>query len=339
MDLNLLWFVLLGVLLAGYAILDGFDFGVGMLHPFVARTDHERRICINAIGPIWDGNEVWLVTFGGAMFAAFPEAYATVFSGFYLVFMAVLAALIGRAISLEFRGKVQSPFWKSWWDWSFFLSSLTATFLFGVGVGNAMLGVPLNSRGVFVGSFLDQLSPYTIMVGVLAVTMFLMHGAIFLCLKSEGELHERLRGWMWRGFGVFLVAYMLVTMMTLVMVPRATAKFESMPWAWAVVVLNVLAIANIPRAIYQRRAGYAFISSCATIAAFVLLLGLALFPNLVASRPEPGHSLDIYNAASSQKTLGIMAIVAAIGMPFVAGYTAIIYWVFRGKVKLGEHSY
>ena len=339
MDLNSLWFVLLGVLLAGYAILDGFDLGVGILHPFVARTDAERRVTLNAIGPLWDGNEVWLVTFSGALFAAFPEAYATVFSGFYLVFMLVLAALIGRAVSIEFRGKARSPFWRRYRDWSFCLSSLVATLLFGVGVGNAMIGVPLTARGIYAGGFFNLLTPYTLMVGLLSVAMFVMHGAIFLHLKTEGDLHERLRGWMWRGFGLFLVCYLLVTIMTLVEMPHATAKLRQWPWAWVVVVLNVLAIANIPRALHGRSAGYAFVSSCAVIAAFVLLLGLALYPNLVAAQPEPANSLNIYNAASSPRTLGIMAVIAALGMPFVLSYTAVIYWLFRGKVQIGEHSY
>lgn len=338
MDLNILWFLLLGVLLAGYAILDGFDLGAGILHP-VARTDTERRTIINAIGPIWDGNKVWLVTFGGAMFAAFPEAYATVFSGFYIAFMAVLFALILRAVSIEFRSKMQSPAWRRVWDFGFFLSSFLASFLFGVAVGAVMDGVPLNQRGVFVGSFLDQLNLYSLSVGVMTVAMFVMHGAIYLYLKTEGELQDRLHGWMWRGFGFFLVAYVLVTIMTLVMVPRATRNFESYPIAWGIVLLNILAIANIPRAIVQRRATYAFISSSATIAALVCLFGMALYPNLVTSSPTAENSLTIYNAASSQKTLGIMALIAAIGMPFVLAYTGAVYWTFRGKVKLEKHSY
>jgi cytochrome d ubiquinol oxidase subunit II len=338
MDLNLVWFILLGVLLAGYAVLDGFDLGAGILHP-VARTDTERRVILNAIGPIWDGNEVWLVTFGGAMFAAFPEAYATTFSGFYIAFMLVLFALIWRAVSIEFRSKVKSPAWRGFWDFGFFASSLLAALLFGVAVGAAMSGVPLNEQGVFVGRFIDQIGPYPLAVGAMTVAMFLMHGAIYLFLKTEGELRERLYGWMWRGFGLFLVMYLLVTIMTLVRIPHATRNFEDKPWAWVLVLLNILAIANIPRAIYQRRASYAFISSSATIAALVCLFGLALYPNLVTSAPSPENSLTIHNGASSTKTLGIMTLVAVIGMPFVLAYTGAVYWTFRGKVKLEKHSY
>jgi cytochrome bd ubiquinol oxidase subunit II len=341
MDLHLLWFILLGVLLAGYAILDGFDLGVGILH-LVAKDDLERRTILNSIGPLWDGNEVWLVTFGGAMFAAFPEAYATVFSGYYIAFMALLFTLVFRAVSLEFRSKMHAPAWRRAWDWGFLLSSLLASVLFGVAVGSAMQGVPLSARGIFTGSFLNLLSPYAVVIGALVVAMFAMHGSIYLYLKTAGPLQQRIHDWIWTTFGCFLVMYLFATIMTLATVPHAVENFRKQPWgpwAWVVVALNVLAIANIPRAIYLRRPAYAFISSSATIAALVFLFGIALFPNLVTSRPEPGNSLTIYNAASSEKTLGIMALIAAIGMPFVLAYTAVIYWTFRGKVQIGEHSY
>jgi cytochrome d ubiquinol oxidase subunit II len=338
MDLNTLWFILLGVLLTGYAILDGFDLGVGILQP-IAKTDEERRIILNSIGPIWDGNEVWLVTFGGAMFAAFPESYATAFSGFYNAFMLILFALILRAVSIEFHSKIQSRMWRRFWDYGFFIASLLAAQLFGTAVGAAMNGIPLNDRGVFTGRFLDQLGIYPLLVGVMTVAMFTMHGAIYLYLKTEGDLQRRAHNWMWRGFGFFLVTYLLVTIMTLVRIPHATQNFEHQPWAWGLVVLNILAIANIPRAISQRRAGYAFISSSATIAALVCLFGIALYPNLITSRPNVENSLTIYNAASSAKTLVIMTIIAVVGMPFVITYTAIVYRTFHGKVRLEEHSY
>ena len=204
MDLNLLWFVLLGVLLAGYAILDGFDLGVGILH-LAARNDKERRLMINSIGPLWDGNEVWLVTFGGAMFAAFPNAYATVFSGFYAAFMLLLFALIFRAVSMEFRSKRDSQAWKRFWDYSFFGASLLATFLFGVAAGNALIGMPVDARGYFTGSFFDLVRPYPILIGLLTVSFAIMHGAIYLYLKTEEELQQLVHRWMWRGFGLTLI--------------------------------------------------------------------------------------------------------------------------------------
>ncbi len=338
MDLNLMWFILLGILLAGYAVLDGFDLGVGMLH-LLARGDGERRVFVASIGPVWDGNEVWLVTFGGALFAAFPEAYATIFSGFYVVFMLVLLALISRAVSLDFRSKIKSPAWRKTWDVVFCISSASATLLFGVGVGNAMIGVPLDSRGIYAAGFFNLLGPYAITVGLLAVAMFAMHGAIFLHLKTTGELCDRTYRWTWRTYGVFVLMYLVVTIATWLNVPRAMAPFQSNPLAWLVVAVNLAAVIGIPCALYLHRSGWAFIASCLSICAFILLLGLTLFPNLVTSHPNLENSLTIYNAASSQKTLSIMLVIAVIGMPFVLTYTAIIYWVFRGRVARGDRSY
>jgi len=338
MDLQMTWFALLGVLLAGYAILDGFDLGVGILHP-LARDDRERRLFVNAIGPLWDGNEVWLVTFGGALFAMFPEAYATIFSGFYLAFVLLLFALILRAVSLEFRSKIHSPAWRATWDWGFFASSLLATLLFGVAVGNVMSGIPLDERGVFVGRFVDLLGPYPLLTGALAVALFAMHGAIYLFLKTEGAVQERLRDWLWHTWGVFLVLYVLTTMVTLATLPGAATNFQRFPWAAIVVMANVLAVANIPRALFRGRYAEAFLSSSFIIVALVFLFGMAMFPNLVAASNDPAHSLTLYEAASSAKTLRIGLLIAAIGMPFVLSYTAVIYWTFRGKVQLGEGSY
>jgi cytochrome d ubiquinol oxidase subunit II len=338
MDLALVWFILLAALLAGYAILDGFDLGVGILHP-LARTDRERRLFVNAIGPLWDGNEVWLVTFGGALFAMFPEAYATLLSALYVPFMMLLCALILRAVSLEFRNKSTSPSWRRLWDLGFFGSSLLATFLFGVAVGGALLGIPLDERGLFSGRWLDLAGPYPLLVGLLAVALFAMHGAIFLFLKTEGAVQERLGRWMWHSWGLFLVLYLLTTIYTLVEIPRATANFEHFRWAAGVVVLNVLAIANLPRALFAGKYAQAFISSSVTIAAMVCLLALALFPNVVTASNDPAHSLTLYNASSSRTTLMIGLIIAGTGFPFVLAYTGIVYWTFRGKVRLGETSY
>lgn len=338
MDLNVLWFILLGVLLTGYAILDGFDLGVGILH-LTAKNDTERRIFMNSIGPLWDGNEVWLVTFGGALFAAFPEAYATAFSGFYLAFMLLLFALIFRAVSLEFRSKADLPGWRAFFDWGFFLASFVATLLFGVAIGNMMSGIPVGPDKEYAGGFFDLLGPYALVVGVFVVSIFAMHGSIYLYLKTEGELQKRLQPLMWKTFGFFLVMYMLTTMYTMAARPEALNLLKEQPIAWIVPVLNVLAIANIPRAIYLGKPGYAFLSSCATIVALNFLLGVALFPNLIVSSIDPAYSLTIYNAASSQKTLSIMRTIAFLGMPFVVAYTVVIYWVFRGKVELGKFSY
>ncbi len=339
--LNLLWFILLGVLLAGYAILDGFDLGVGILH-LGAKSDKERRLFMNSIGPLWDGNEVWLVTFGGALFAAFHDAYATAFSAFYLAFWLLLVALIGRAVSMEFRSKTESPAWRSFFDYCFCGASTLATFLFGVAVGSTMSGLRIDGRMEYVGTFWELLGIFPIITGLFAVSMFAMHGTIYLYLKTEGELQQRIKGWMWTTFGLFLIMYLFTTVFALVNVPISRANFEQYPWCWFVVLLNILAIANIPRSIYHNKPAQAFVSSCCSIAAFVFLFGVALFPNLLVSTmstPEANYNINIVNAASSPMTLTIMAIIAAVGMPFVLTYTGIIYWTFRGKVELSEHSY
>lgn len=338
MDLNIIWFGILGVLLAGYAILDGFDLGVGILHLSV-KDDTERRLLMNSIGPLWDGNEVWLVTFGGALFATMPHAYATAFSGFYLAFMLLLCALIFRAVSMEFRSKSDNKIWRKAWDVSFFIASGLATFLFGVAVGNSILGMPIGADKEFAGTFFGLLNPYSLLVGVLAVALFAMHGSIYLYLKTSGELQQKIKNWMWTTFGIFMTLYVLTTIVTLIKIPAVTRNFETMPVAWIAVILNILAIANIPRAIYKEKPIYAFFSSSATIAALIFLFGMALFPNLIVSSISPEYSITIYNAASSQKTLGIALTIALIGMPIVLTYTAIVYWVFRGKVELGKFSY
>ncbi len=338
MDLHVIWFVLLGILMTGYAILDGFDLGVGILH-LVAKNDEERRLFMNSIGPLWDGNEVWLVTFGGALFAAFPIAYATTFSSFYTAFMILLSCLIFRAVSMEFRSKQQSPTWRYFWDILFFLSCFLASFLYGIAVGNAIQGIAIDENGIYTGTFFDFINAYTLCVGLMVVSLFALHGSIYLYLKTEEDLQARIYHWIWHTFGIFMVMYMITTIYTLIHIPQAYSNFSKAPIGWVVVILNILAIANIPRMIYYKKPGYAFLSSCVTIVALNILLGFALFPNILLSSIDSSYHLTIYNAASSTKTLQIMLIIAIIGMPFVITYTAVIYWMFRGKVKLGSFSY
>ncbi len=338
-SLTFIWYLLLGLLLVGYSILDGFDLGVGILHPFIARSDLERRLVMNSIGPLWDGNEVWLVTFGGALFAAFPVAYATVFSSFYTAFFLLLTCLIGRAVSLEFRSKVHSTAWRKLWDLSFFLSSLTAAFLLGVAGGNVMAGMELGPKYHYEGSLLSQLYWYPLIVGCLTVALFALHGAIFLYLKTENELQDRLRKTIRPLFYVFASVYCIVTLATWWHVPHATANISSYPVLWIVPVLNALAVLNIPRAMYLGKPGYAFFSSSMVILALASLFSVAIFPNFVLSTIDPAYSVTLENARSSHQTLGTMLIIAAIGIPCVLSYTVIIYWIFRGKVKLDPNSY
>lgn len=338
MDLNLIWFSLIGILFAGYMILDGFDLGVGALHLFT-KTDNERRLMINSIGPVWDGNEVWLVTGGGALFAAFPDVYATLASGFYLAVMLLLFSLIFRAIAIEFRSKQPSRLWRQIWDISFSVSSILTSFLLGVVVGNLIWGIPLGADKEFQGNFWTLLHPYTILVGITAVALFMMHGAIYVVMKTEGEIQKKIRGWINNCVIFFIICYATMTMATLVYIPDMAEKIKHHPELFFVPFFNMLAIANIPREIYHGKEFRAFLSSCAAMIAFMVLLGLGIFPNLVLSNPNPEHSLTIYNAASSAKTLNNMLIIALIGMPFVLSYTVSIYWIFRGKVRLTEVSY
>ncbi|WP_242333470.1 cytochrome d ubiquinol oxidase subunit II [Anaeromyxobacter sp. SG66] len=336
MDLQVLWFVLLGVLLAGYAVLDGFDLGVGTLY-LLARRDEQRRVMLNAIGPVWDGNEVWLVTFGGALFAAFPRAYATAFSALYTPLMLLILALIFRAVAIEFRSRRPSRAWRNTWDVAFFAASALSPILFGAAVGNVMMGLPVRADGEAQVALSGLLSPYALLVGVFALSLFALHGAVWLLIKTEGELHEEVRRWAWSAAGVFSVLYLLTTIFTLVAIPRATANFAHLPWAWGIVVLNVLAAGNVPRAVFLRRYFQAFASSALTVAGLVVLFGLAQWPNLVTSSLDPALSITIRNGSSTAPTLRNMAIIAAMGMPFVLGYTGLIYWVFRGKIREGEH--
>ena len=337
-DLNIIWFILVGVLFTGYAILDGFDLGVGALH-LLMKTDEERRIMINAIGPVWDGNEVWLVTGGGALFAAFPMVYATVFSGFYLALVLLLVGLIFRAVAIEFRSKQPQQWWRNMWDVSFSVSSILSSVLLGAALGNIAWGVPLTANGEYAGDFLRLLQPFPLLVGITTLALFMMHGAIYMVLKTEGEMHDKVRGWVNNTIIFFIICYVSTTLTTLLYVPHMTQTIKAHPVLFLVPLLNMLAIANIPREIHHGRDFKAFLSSCAAMLLTMALFGIGMFPDMVYSIPNAQYSLDIYNAASSHKTLGIMLVIAIIGVPLVLAYTASIYWIFRGKVTLDEHSY
>jgi len=337
-DLNTIWFILIGVLFTGYAMLDGFDLGIGALHLFT-KDDNERRTLLNAIGPVWDGNEVWLVTGGGALFAAFPNVYATVFSGFYLAVILLLVALIFRGVSIEFRGKQPMRWWRQMWDVGFSVGSILSSLLIGVALGNIAWGVPIDERGEFAGTFLGLLKPYPVLVGITTMVLFMMHGAIYGAMKTEGALHDKLRRWAMRSIIFFVICDVILTLATLFCVPHMTARMRENPWLFSVALLNMLAIANIPREFHHGRDWCAFLSSCAAMITLMALFAINIFPNLVYSLPNPENSLTIYNASSSSKTLGIMLVIAGIGMPLVIAYTACIYWIFRGKVKLDRMSY
>jgi len=338
MELQVFWFATLYVLLAGYLILDGFDLGVGIMHP-VARDDRERRILMSSIGPVWDGNEVWLITFGGALFAAFPHAYATAFSGFYSAFILLLFALIGRAISLEFRSKLTSPAARRFFDIVFWAGSALATLLLGVAAGNILQGLPIGPDMEFRGSLRGLLGAYPLSVGLLALALFAMHGCAYLCLKTTGELQQRLARHVWLAYAVFAVLCACTITYTLVALPHIRRSFADRSWLWAVVIVGILAIAAIAPALRYRRYGYAFICSSGTIATLVVLLAAAMYPNLLLSSLDADWNLTIYNASSSERSLRVMQMIALGGMPLVLIYSGFVHWHFRGKVELDKADY
>src|SRR5271170_4607324 len=275
-DLNTIWFILVGVLFTGYAMLDGFDLGIGALHLFT-KDDNERRILLNSIGPVWDGNEVWLVTGGGALFAAFPDVYATVFSGFYLALMLLLASLIFRAVAIEFRSKQPMRWWRQMWDIGFAGGSIVSSLLIGTALGNIAWGVPVDDNGEFAGTFLGLLTPYPLLVGVTTVALFMMHGAIYGVMKTEGELHDKLRRWAMNAIIFLVICASTTPMATLLYVPHITARVHDNPWLFSLVLVNMLAIANIPREFHHNRDWFAFLSSCAAILSLMVLFALNIF--------------------------------------------------------------
>jgi cytochrome d ubiquinol oxidase subunit II len=332
-----IWFLLIGVLLVGYAILDGFDLGVGMLHLFIARDDRERRLVMNAIGPVWDGNEVWLLTAGGAIFAAFPKVYATVFSGFYLALMLLLVGLILRAVSLEFRSKVEDPRWRAAWDVAFAAGSFLPALLFGVAIGNVMRGLPLTADGEFAGTFLGLLNPFSIVLGLLSVSMFLMHGAAWLSVRLENGLRARAIRVARASWLAFIVLWIAATAFAWFEAPRLFDNYRN-AMAWIAPALFLLSTALFP-VLLVRKAWRGWAASSISIAMLIAIMGQALFPYMVPSLGEPALGLTIRNSSSTALTLQVMLVIALIGMPFVVGYTIWIYRHFRTPVVLDEQSY
>ncbi len=330
MDLNTIWFLLVGVLITGYAILDGFDLGAGVLHLF-AKSDAERRANLHAVEPVWDGNEVWLLTGGGALFAAFPVVYATVFSGFYLALVLVLAALIARAVALEFRNQVNSPRWQAFWDRAFGIGSGLPAVLFGVAVGNVLRGVPIDAAGHYTGTFLGLLNPYALLLGILSLAMFLMHGALYLALSSEGEQRERMQRWASGAWMAYAGMFVVASLASVSFAPHLFAGVLASPLWWVLVVLFLAGLVAVPVFLKAGATFRAMVASSACILAMIGLAALGMFPRLVASSTDLANSLTIYNSASTPRTQTVMLVIALVGMPIVIGYTIWIYRVFRGK--------
>lgn len=341
-DLNTIWFLLVGVLIIGYSILDGFDLGVGVIQLFT-KDENERRININAIGPVWDGNEVWLLTGGGALFAAFPVVYATVFSGFYVAFMLLLFFLIFRAVSFEFRKFSETGEAKKRWDMAFAIGSTVPALLYGVAIGNVMKGLPIEMNdGQIVShiTFLGLLNPFAILIGLTGFTMFVMQGAIYMTMKTEGAHHEKMVKWANGSWIAFVSLYVVSTIASLFAAPYLFDGIMQNILFWIVFLLLLVGIVYIPIGLKSKKYGLSFLASSLTIASVILILALSLYPNLVPSSINlENYSLTIYNASSSQYTLKTMLIIALIGMPIVIAYTIFIYRVFKGKVLITKDSY
>jgi cytochrome d ubiquinol oxidase subunit II len=336
-DLPVLWFALLVSLFAGYAMLDGFDLGAGIVHLYVARTDEERRHVLNAIGPVWDGNEVWLITAAGATFAAFPIVYGTVLSGFYLVVMLLLGSLILRAISIEYRDKESSGLWRRGWDFGFFLGSALAAALFGVALGNLLAGLPLEG-GVYRGGFVGLLRPLPLVVGVLTLALAVQQGSAWLVMKTRGDLAARAARTQLGAQIVVVAAWLTATVLAFAGSLPAIDNFKSNVAAWIGPLLVANAIFFGFRATQMGQQFRAFVCSSLVIAFLALTAATALYPNLVPAA-DPGQSLTVAATHSSDLTMKIMLLVAGLGMPVVLAYTAFIYWKFKGKVRLDEASY
>jgi cytochrome d ubiquinol oxidase subunit II len=330
MDLNTLWFILIGVLFTGFFILEGFDYGVGILLPFMSKDDRSRRVIINTIGPVWDGNEVWLLTAGGAIFAAFPNWYATLFSGFYLALFLMLLALILRAVAFEFRSKDKLPAWRNLWDWMIFFGSFVPALLWGVAFANFIRGVPIQEDMTYVGGFFNLLNPYALVGGLATLSIFILHGALFLNLKTSDELREKskvIAQKIWLFAVIFVFGFVIYGYFATDMFTRLGVNPGVVPIFAGIALLGVLPLLK------RNRGGWAFILNSITIAFSLITIFIGLFPRVMVSSLNDAYSLTIYNASSSPYTLKVMSIVALIFVPLVLAYQAWTYWVFRKRLN------
>ena len=331
MDLNTIWFCLITVLFIGFFFLEGFDYGVGILHPLMSKDDKKRRVTLNTIGTFWDGNEVWVLTAGGAMFAAFPHWYATMFSGFYLALVTLLIALIVRGVSFEFRSKDKSPAWRSLWDWMLFVGSFVPALLWGVALANLIRGVPIDQNMNYVGGFFNLLNPYALLGGLMTLSLFTYHGAIFLTLKTTDDILEKAHSFarrLWLPttvlvFGFVIASYFATDMFTKLGINPGFAPIV----AGVALLLSGLFVKN-------RKAGLAFIMTGVTIAASLVTVFIGLFPRVMVSSLNDAWSLTIYNASSTPYTLKIMTIIAVIFVPIVLVYQSWTYWTFRKRLSV-----
>lgn len=337
--MNIVWFWVLGAMLTAYGVLDGYDLGVGSLHLWIARTNQERRVTLNSIGPVWNGNEVWLLAAGGMLVVSFPRVYATGFSGFYLALMVVLWLLILRGVSIEFRHQIDDPLWRALWDTGFWLGSLLIGLLLGVALGNVIRGLPIGHNGSFQGTFALMLNPYSLLIGVLSLVVLAWHGSNYLRVKTEGKVLERAEKWS-RALGWAVLALVVVsTVATFLARDHAAANFLAYPVAF---ILPALALGGLAGSFYCRpreRARGAFWSSVALIVGLLTSAAMTVFPNLLTSTLDPADSLTVYNAASSPLSLKAAFIANVFGMIGVIVYSTYVHRTFAGKVQVRDHGY
>ncbi len=329
MDLNTVWFILITVLFIGFFFLEGFDYGVGMLLPFLGKDDKQRRVIINSIGTFWDGNEVWLLTAGGASFAAFPNWYATLFSGFYIALVLMLLGLIVRAVSFEYRSKEESWEWRNRFDWLIFIGSFLPAFLWGVAVSNIIRGVPIDAQMNYTGGFFNLLNPFALLGGIAFVILFLLHGAIFLSLKTTDEIMESAQATakkLWLPTVVVIVLYVIYAFF-------ATGIYQNGALPIISTIIAALTLISVIYFLNNKRDGWAFVMTGLTIVFVVITVFSGLYPNVMISSTNPAYNLTIYNASSSAYTLKVMTIVTLILIPFVLVYQAWSYYIFRQRIS------
>ncbi len=359
--LRLIWWLLLGILLIGFAVMDGFDFGVGILLPFVARKDIERRIVINTVGPVWEGNQVWLILGGGAIFAAWPTLYAVSFSSFYFAMLLLLLTLIFRPVAFKYRSKIQSPAWRSFWDWILFVSGFVPTLVFGVAIGNTILGIPFHFdfelRPFYTGSFWQLFTPFTLLCGLVSVAMITMHGGLYLACKTDDPIRTRAIRFARLGAVLTIILFAIGGLLIAYYIPGYTltqaiahdgpsnpiaqgiikqtgawlVNYQQQPLLMIAPILGFLGA--IIALLFARFTKFAFLNSSFSIMGIILTVGFSLFPFLLPSSSNPNMSLLVWNASSSHLTLFIMLIATLIFLPIILLYTTWVYRVMRGKVR------
>ena len=331
-------YAIVGVAVVFYVMLDGFDLGVGALHIF-AKSDKERRIYLNSIGPFWDGNEVWLIIIAGSLLASFPDVYATLFSGYYTLVMMLLCGIIFRAVSIEFRSKDEGKLWRSCWDTLFWLSSIVIIFIAGIMLANLICGLPVDHNREMYVSFSSFFNLYSISLGIMALFLFAMHGNLFLLMKTEGDEHKHLKSMTPFTISFFYAFFILMTIWTWIQYPYMVKNMARAPLFYLAPVVMVFCMFVKFYFIRLGRYGWAFLFSCLVIALLFSLFAIGTYPNMITSNINPDFSLTIYNSSAARTTLKVVLIIALIGIPLVLAYGSLLYYIFTGKTKLNNHSY